>query len=419
MSRKSRGNGPSFRPVLRAELPEKHIRWRVVAMVVTIAIAIGAFGYGIASLMQSETGWQKIEARSDAETLFGNELVFMYNIGASGENASVETKQLMQLYTEAGDEAFHLFSDDAERQSNLAYLNAHPNVAVEVEPALYDALQKAESSRLLYLAPMLAQYDNVFMAEYDEQAEEIDPLKQSDLRSLLKEIAAFAQDPSQISIKFESGNRVTLVVSDAYVAFARENELETLTSFSLLQNAFVVDYIADRLTQQGFTLGTISSFDGFCRSLDNSGTSYSFNVYDRLDAKTTQNVGLLNVKQAVSLVYFRDFQMNALDQMHYYVYEDGTTRFPYLDMSDGVCKSAVPGLIGYSDKQGCADLAVALWPLYTASTLDKARISELTADSVYTVWCENRQICYTGTIADFSGLYQKDDVRYELHPMQS
>ena len=62
---------------------------------------------------------------------------------------------------------------------------------------------------------------------------------------------------------------------------AEENEIESFIEFSWLTNALIIDYTADALVKEGFLNGSISSFDGYLRILDEK-NSYNYNVYEYL-----------------------------------------------------------------------------------------------------------------------------------------
>ena len=74
-------------------------------------------------------------------------------------------------------------------------------------------------------------------------------------------------------------NKVCLNVSDEYLAFLQENGVDSLIDFGWLKNAFVVDYLAEVMIARGYTLGAITSYDGYTRNFDSLNTEYAFNVF--------------------------------------------------------------------------------------------------------------------------------------------
>lgn len=420
MSRESRGHKSPLRRPEQVELSEKHIGLRLTLTIVMAVVAICALGYAFYNLLSAETGWQQIQAKADAETTGAKELSFLYNIGASGIGATAELKQVTAIYSEAVDEAYKLYSGEPfEGVINMPYLNEHLNRPIAVSDELYASLELIQQtgSRFLFMAPLVSCYDTLFQSNYDEEAQAVDPYYCDEVREDLARMAAFANDPRMIDLKLEAGNLVTIVVSEEYLAFAEEYGIECFADFSWMRNAFIVDYVADRLISAGHRLGTLSSFDGYCRALDNSGRSYSFNVY-ALFGGAIQNVAMMNYTQPISLVYYRCFPKSQMDSaLHYYTYDSGEIRAPYLDAEDGLCKTAVDAVIGYSDSMSTAEIALRLLPHYATELLDEAALVELQQDQLYTVWCQNQEIRYTGDLISFSNVYQTEQLTYTVKQM--
>ena len=94
------------------------------------------------------------------------------------------------------------------------------------------------------------------------------------------------------------------------------------------------------MISKGYTLGTISSYDGFSRSLDNSDNSYSINIYDKV-ADSVYGAGILQYKGAQSIVFLHDYPINSMDANRFYTMKNGEIRSFYLDVLDGKCKSSI------------------------------------------------------------------------------
>ena len=76
-------------------------------------------------------------------------------------------------------------------------------------------------------------------------------------------VAAFTQNPDDISLELSGENQVCLHVSDAYQAYAAEMGYTAYLDFFWMKNAFLIDYLADTIRGEGYQLGIISSKDGF------------------------------------------------------------------------------------------------------------------------------------------------------------
>ena len=118
------------------------------------------------------------------------------------------------------------------------------------------------------------------MSNDDAAAAQFDPEKDDDAAEEAAAVAAFAQNPDDISMEFPGENQVCLHVSDAYQAYAAEMGYTAYLDFFWMKNAFLIDYLADMIRGKGYQLGIISSKDGFVRCLDETGEKeYQYPLY--------------------------------------------------------------------------------------------------------------------------------------------
>ena len=107
------------------------------------------------------------------------------------------------------------------------------------------------------------------------------------------DISAFAQDKHAVQIELLGENRIKLFVSEEYLAYASEEGISDFIDFYWMANAFIVDYIADTMRANGFVRGSVSSYDGFVRNLDDlSGSEYAFNIFNRV-GNTVHQAGVM------------------------------------------------------------------------------------------------------------------------------
>ena len=398
------------------ELTKKHLNVRIVAFIVFAALALTAFGYGLWNLLSTESGWKEIEANSTTELNCASEFVFMYNVGFSGISATAENKAVTLAYTDATLDGYQLFTNDSgyEGVNNIYYINRHPNEEIEVHPALYKAFEMIQKyqDRNIYLAPIYMQYDDIFYASDDSETADYDPYQNAEVAAYYQEVADYANDSEAIDLELLGDNKICLKVSDTYLKYAEENYITSFIDFMWLKNAFVIDFLADTMIEKGYTLGTISSYDGFSRNLDDSGTSYSFNIYDRVDG-SLYGAGIMQYTGAQSIVFMHDYPINSMDENRYYELKSGEIRTTYLDVEDGKCKSALSGLVSYSDDMGCAEVLLSVIPTYIAEAFEQAELSELKAEGIYSIFCEEQVIYYNDESATLVELYEKDGVSYK------
>ena len=402
------------------ELSNKNLKARTIAFIMLAALALTAFGYGLSSLLSTEKGWREIEANSTSELNCATEFVFMYNLGASGESATVENKALTMVYTDAVVDGYQLFTNDEGYVgiNNVYYINQHPNEEIVVHEALYNAFSiiKEYEDRSIYLAPVYAQYDDIFYAGDDFETVDYDPYQNEEVAAYYQEVATYANSAEVIDLELLGDNKIRLNVSEEYLAYAEANHILSFIDFAWLKNAFVTDYLADYMVSKGYTLGTISSYDGFSRNLDDSGTSYSFNIYDKV-ADAVYGAGIMQYKGAQSIVFLHDYPINSMDSNRFYKLENGEIRSIYLDVVDGKCKSSINNLVSYSDTHSCAEILMQMIPVYITDSFEETKISELETQDIYSVFCDEYVIYYNDKDLGFTQLYNRDGIKYKTELM--
>lgn len=391
---------PVIRPVKQIELSGEKLRLRTVLLVLALAAALVSFGFGINALLSADPGWQEIPVLKTNEISSGSEFTFYYNVGAGETSATKEYKALRSLYTQAAVDSCRLFSadEDFDGCKNLWYLNHHVNEAVEVEPALYDALVLLEEigTRYHYLGPVAELYVSLFHCESDGETADYDPYLNDSLRAFYAETAAFVNDPEAIRLELLGNNTVRLHISDGYLRFAEENGIGRFIDCFWLKNAFIADYIAGILLENGYTLGTLISQDGFIRNLDDvTGTEYAVSFSHR-DGTVISDLATLRFSGRVSIVYLHDYPLRGENSGNYYVRDDGLIRTAFVDPADGLCKSAIPELAAYSTVLSCAEIALKAAPIYIASEFDEDALHTLMQTDIFSYYYTGHGLQHTG-----------------------
>lgn len=377
--------GREFKPwapkVTKIELSEKYIKPRGILALLCLIFGIALMGYGLMSALETEAGWQEIQSGGSGLTCTGD-FQLMYDLPQ--ENTTAVKKQLANLYTQAGETSYRVFSPDVEEEGlgNVAYLNSHVNETVTVEEPLYRALcQVLESgNRQVFTAPAVERYRLVFSSDSDAEAALYDPETNSELGAWMDALAEFVSDPRHISLEVYGDCRVQLKVSQEYLAFARENEIQRFLDFDWMTNAFRADYLADTLVENGFAQGYLTSVDGFTRNFDSRGTVY------RMGLITSKSVGetLLSYSSPKALAYLCDFDPWGTGG---YIYADGRRVHPMLDAEDCRSKAAVESLLVCSDSQSCGEMVLTAGKAFAGDTLDAQSLS-----SVQAVWWDGETL---------------------------
>lgn len=413
---RGRGHTPYVRPVQKVELSEKHVKQRFFAVMILLIIGSCAFVYALNGLMGSESGWTEIKVSSSADINCGEDFIFRYNIGNAGVSASAESKALTLLYTEASQKAYKMFNNDASYEgiTSVYDINQKPNQELVVDEALYHAFELMQRSgrRELYLAPVYAEYDNLFFCSDDSETVNYDAYRNEDVKDYFSEVIQYAGSPEMINLELLGDNKVILHVSEEYLAYAKQNYISDFIDFYWMKNAFITDYLADVMVQNGYTFGSVSSYDGFTRNLDDRGTTYSYNIYDR-QQNTVYPAALMNYSGAKSIVSLRNYAMSEKDKYHYYEFRNGEIRTPYIDAEDGLCRTARNNIVSYSDSRTCAEILLQLIPVYITDTWEPDAVKTLRNDGTDSIYCEDGILYYTDDKLDLTDFYHKEQVIYK------
>ena len=378
------------------EISEKNTKLRWILAGVFLLIGLVAIGFGVNSFFSAQEGWQEVEVTAN-ETNCGGDFVLNYCFGKSGMTPTAERRQVVNCYNQAVVDAWKLFNTDIsdENMGGLDRINRNPNKAISVDPGLYRALQQIVESgtRYVYLAPVYEEYQFVFSADNEVLAAESDPLQNDDVARYLSEVTAFANDASHISLELQGNNQVLLHVSDAYLAFATTNEFGNFLDFGWMKNAFIIDFLAKRLSDAGHTAGYLASFDGYTRNLDSRGEQFNYNLFDRLQDSIFLPA-MLQYDQPMSIVFLRNYPMGSRDKGNYYTFSDRKILTSYLDPADGLYKSTTDNLVAYSTERTCGEIALAAAPLFVADSLDTDGLTRLVGNDIYSIWFEGEKLLY-------------------------
>ena len=391
------------KPVIRAEVTEKNRTVRIIAAIVLLVIGAVAITSGIMSLLNKDTGWQTVEI-SPQERSCSESFILQYNFAGSGAEASAVNKKLEAAYAQAAVKAYQLFTPDEEIPgvNNVYYVNHNPNEEITVDPVLYDAFAKLEGTRYLFMGPIYAHYTGLILNASQEYAAQLDPAQDTDSAALMQTLAEFANDPQTVNLELLGDNRIKLSVSDAYLAFLEEEEIEpTFLDFSYMTNAFIIDYLAEVLQSQDLTDGYLVSVDGYTRNLCQDGTFY-FNIFDRV-GETVYPAATMEYQGPISMVYLKDYP-TADSDVNYRVVDD---HFVHLmaDPVDGMYRTAEENLVSYSYDTGCVDVLLKMLPGFVTQEFS-------VPEGVFSVWCEEEMVLYNDDTISMKNLLKTDEMSY-------
>ena len=165
------------------------------------------------------------------------------------------------------------------------------------------------------------------------------------------------------------------------------------------------------MIENGYTMGTISSHDGFSRNLDESDNSYSFSIYDKPE-KDIYIAASMNYTGTNSIVFLRDYMLYELEKEYYYELKNGEVRNSYLDVQDGWCKAATDSLVSYSREMGCAEVLMNMIPLFVTDAMQEDALWNLADKEIYSVYCDENVIHYNDKTIEFKDLFVNDNASY-------
>ena len=391
-------------PINRIELSEKNTTLRWIAVIALLIIGAVGITTGIMSLLNKETGWQRVQVVPQERSCSEN-FILQYNFSGSGAEATAVNSKLQAAYGDACVKAYQVFTPDEaiSGMQNLYYVNRNPNKTIAVDPLLYAAFEKMDGTPWLYLGPAYAHYNNVILNADEAVVDDLDPEVSDEANAYVGKIAAFAGDREAVSLELLGNNQVILHVSEEYLAFAAEEEIENFIDFGYLTNAFIIDYLAETLIAEDLTEGYIVSADGYTRNLDSAHT-FSFNIFDRVE-NLVFPAAVMDYRGPISMVFLKDYP-TANSDVNYRGRED---RFLHLfvDPVDGICRTSVENLVSYSYDMDCADVALAMLPSFVGSNFS-------VPEGVFSVWCEEDLICYNDETVSFGQVLESEEMSYRV-----
>lgn len=411
-----RGRKPYVKPVQRIELSNKNLKRRGIVAALFLIVGMITLGFALKGFLSKDVGWIEIKASYSEELNASADFNFMYYLGKTDANTTDENKAVSKVYSAAIEKMYQIYTLDTKMDGvqGVLYINEHPNTAIEVDESLYQAFALIEQYgiRDIYLAPVFAQFDDIFVATSDDEAKTYDPRFSQERADEFKQICEMVANPEMIQVKLLGNNMVKLEVSEEYQKFYDENCLLWYIDFNWMKNAFIIDYVADQMTKSGFTNGIISSYDGFCRNLQQADGEECSNTVFALHDGVVYSVAKTKYTDHRSVISYRSFPLNDSDKYHYYVYKDGLCDSIYLDSEDGQGRTSIPAIQFYSDKFGCAEMLLKTMNFFIADEFAKEEVLDLSSETIYCIFSEGDVIYYNDEKLKLTNLIDDNGVKF-------
>ena len=390
------------RPINRMEISEQNKTLRLIAAIALLVIGALGITVGVMSALKQDSGWQPVQITTQERSCHENFLL-QYDFGKSGADATAVNQKLQTVYSEACVKAYQLFTPDEEIPgvNNVYHINRHPNEAITVDPLLYAAFEKMNGTPYLTMGPVYSHYYSIIYNAPESSITQMDPITAPEAAAYLRDIMEFASDENAVKLELLGENQVRLSVSEEYLAFAAEEEIENFIDFAYLTNAFIIDYLAQTLVENGLTDGYIVSVDGYTRNLC-AGVKFGFNIFDRVE-DLVYPAAVMEYEAPVSIVFFKDYPTAEQDTN----YRQNGDRFIHLfaDTQDGICRTAKEELVSYSYESGCADVALKMLPSFVGSDF-------AVPTDVYSIWCEDSVVYYNDPAVTITQLLKDANADY-------
>lgn len=404
-----------LRRIQNIELSEDKAKFRFVLVIVFIGLAMIAFGIFITGLLTKNEGWYTINAETDYINC-GSDFVFNYYVGSTEKDNTAEYKEVKKLYGELTVKGYRLFNryDEFVGVNNVCYINNHPNEIIEIDEQLYKAFEKilSNNNRYLYMGALHSEYSALFFGNVDSIfVEDKDPKKNEEFAEYFKKLADYAKDDAAVKLELLGENKVKLVVSDEYLNYAKENEITVFIDFFRTKNAFIIDMLAEELNKAGFVKGSLSSCEGYIRNTDQSGENYSINLFDKKE-NIVYNAAKMSYSKPMSIIALRSYSLGETDSLDFLYCTDGRVITPYIDINDGIYKTATNNLYLYSQNMGCAELVVKALTFYISDNLDTENLVALQSEGVYSIYFDGFEIKSNDSTLNLTELYKDDNVSY-------
>lgn len=392
-------------------------RKRIFFIVLFVCIGLAGLVYGFTHLGGNKKGWQRITLDKYGVENCSYDFTFSYYLGSGKQSVNKERNRLIECYQRLTTHAYRVFDRDKlyEGIGNVCYVNQNVNREITVDPVLYQALLSFEQkgNREIYTCALSEHYDALIRIDSLSALPEVDPYSSEEVAAFFQTVAEFAADPEMVSLEFLSNNRLILHVSEAYLTYAKDNDIRSFIDFGWMKNAYIVDYLTENLCKEGFTKGILSSYDGFTRNFADLTEEYRYELYLRTE-KGSFPAATLAYNGTGVFVNMRDYPLWSFDEFRFLSIPDGTIRNTYINPLDGRCEVSMHDMLTYQlgGDLSCSEIMLSAMPLYLCDSVSReVAEAKLSAAEIGLVTEEEYKIIISGGLRVVSVL-EREDVRF-------
>ncbi len=214
----------------------------------------------------------------------------------------------------------------------------------------------------------------MFSCDNDYSAYDFDPFINEEIGIYVEKLCSFVKDSRYINLELLDNSQVILHVADEYLAFAKENEIDSFLDFFYLKNAFVIDYVANGLIEQGYTAGVIGCTEGFSRALGQGEYSQKRYFYRDGAAPLEESFSYSGPK---SVVFLKDYLVYGEDSNYYYETDNHEIRHIFINPETGLSREGMHEVLAISEKLGCSDIVLVVYDAFVKNDIDVKTLEKL------------------------------------------
>ena len=327
----------------------KRVPLRIAVFVLAVLAAAVAFAAGVKKLSGNEPGSAVIGARANGDVpLYAAHFRLTYAFSGGSRDIRQKKNEIADCYSNSLAFIYKLLDPEtvhAGYEGNLADLNLRPNEEVQVSQTLFDILADAlarserQEGYSLYASPFLREWERIC---FSENPADFDPLRSSDMRERLEEVARRCLRPEDCRLEIVDAETRTVMlrVEQSYLDFLEEYEIEApILDLNALKESYMLRYVAAALEGRGFNEGFLATVGGLSLSLSRDPAG-DWEVYGCVDGAGVV-AGRLPSAPGTAGRLLRAYPLTADDPGFYQI--DGLLRGPWLlptaDWGEGPVRS--------------------------------------------------------------------------------
>ena len=320
---------------------EKKTIVRLIVFLLAAVIAVGSITMGVTGLLHRDSGYYDVDYTPEGKaTLYGSGVHLKYYADGGSSDIRLKINEVQKAYTDALLYIYRLLDETNTYESfvNIASLNAAPGEWLPIDENLNAALKGAleytarNQGYSVFAGAVWQEWQTLL---YLDEPQEKDPANDSEEADILRRLAEFLADPASFHLELADG-KARLTVSEAYQNWARENEIDApVLDLNLMKEAYLLQYVADTMTRQGYTAGYLYTDSGLSAALNLNG-EMSYRLYRVKDGAPVE-AGETKLPSPSAFCQFCAVPLNSEKYGYYTVTRDGSTlyRHPHFDCRTG------------------------------------------------------------------------------------